>query len=160
MQITGLGTHIKVKDIQVSRAFYEALGMKSVFAMGTEDYRATLPDGLDSVPERYNGIIYQISDTATLEIADGHCGVKNQNVFSEKVQSEKVSAMIKVDSLVDLFTNDLLDIIFPVRHYYWGSLEVAVRDPDGYVLVFIAPYSDEEKTKIEQYREIEEVTNG
>jgi predicted lactoylglutathione lyase len=35
--IIGFGTHIKVKDIEKSRKFYEALGFKSVFAYGDEE---------------------------------------------------------------------------------------------------------------------------
>ena len=157
MKIMGFGTHIKVSDIARSRAFYESLGLKPAFAMGTEEYRSTLPEEVESVPERYNGIVYQISDTATLEIADGHCGVKNQGVFDENIHSEKVSAMIKVDSLVDLFQNEQLTISFPVRQYYWGTIEVALRDPDGYVLVFIAQYSEQELAAVKKFVEVEEV---
>lgn len=29
------------------------------------------------------------------------------------------------------------------RHYYWGKLEVVIKDPDGTVLVFTQPYSEE-----------------
>jgi hypothetical protein len=28
------------------------------------------------------------------------------------------------------------------RHYYWGTLELVIKDPDGLALVFITPYSD------------------
>jgi hypothetical protein len=35
------------------------------------------------------------------------------------------------------------------RHYYWGTLEVVMKDPDGVVLVFIAPYSEEEAVRVQ-----------
>jgi hypothetical protein len=87
----------------------------------------------------------------------GHIGVKNQGVFKEKIVSEKISAMVNVKSLEPLFTNQLLDIVFPVRHYYWGTIGVAFRDPDGYVLVFIAPYSKEEFDMVSKFVNIEVV---
>lgn len=157
MKISSIGTHIKVQDIERSRAFYESLGFKPVFGMGSDDFRASLPEAIKSVPEDYNGVVYEIDDGSTYEIADGHVGVKNQDVFSEEIANEKVSAMIRVDSLVDLFSNKHLDIVFPVRHYYWGTIEVALRDPDGYVLVFIAQFSSEELAAVKEHVEIEEV---
>ena len=42
LQFTGLGVHLKVKDIKVSREFYESLGFKPVFGYGDEAFRATL----------------------------------------------------------------------------------------------------------------------
>lgn len=43
-------------------------------------------------------------------------------------------------------------ILVPPRHYYWGTLEVVIKDPDGLILVFIAPYSkiEAEKLKADQ----------
>jgi len=46
---------------------------------------------------------------------------------------------------------------FPVRHYYWGTIEAAFRDPDGFVLVFIAPYSEEEFNSLSQLTKIEKI---
>ena len=57
--------------------------------------------------------------------------------------------MVKVASLLPLFTNEAVRITFPVRHYYWagGVIEAVFRDPDGFLVVFVAPYSlDEEKS--------------
>jgi hypothetical protein len=65
--------------------------------------------------------------------------------------------MVKVTSLVPLFDNPNVTITFPVRKYYWGTIEAAFRDPDGFVLVFIAPYSDEELAAVKKLVEVEEV---
>ena len=155
--IKGLGTHIKVANLDTSRAFYESLGFKPVFAYGDEQFRASLPDGIASAPEKYQGMTFQVSDSANLEIAEGHIAVKDQSVFSEQLTSPKISAMVQVESLAPLFENDLVKITFPVRKYYWGTIEAAFRDPDGFVLVFIAPYSDEEMEKVKKFVEVEEV---
>lgn len=63
--------------------------------------------------------------------------------------------MVNVTSLVPLFSNPLVNITFPVRHYYWGTIEAAFRDPDGFVLVFIAPHSEEEFKLVSQFTKIE-----
>ena len=63
--------------------------------------------------------------------------------------------MIHVKSVVPLFANSLIHITFPVRYYYWGSIEVALRDPDGFVLVFIAPYSQEEFDAVSKFTAVE-----
>ncbi len=143
IEYTGLGIHIKVKDIMSSRKFYEGLGFTPVFGYGDDDYRATLPEGCPSAPEKYRGVTYKLSDDIEFEIADGHIAVKNE-VFGEQIMTPKVSGMIRVKSLVPI-ANQLKDKIkFPVRKYYWGSLELVVRDLDGFVLVFITPFTDEE----------------
>jgi len=158
--ITGLGTHIKVSDIEKSRKFYVSLGFKPVFAYGDDAYRATLPDGLPSAPEKYRGMTFKIGENAELEIAEDHVGVPDKSIFKEKVKTAKVSAMVRVQSVVPLFSNPLVKIKFPVRKYYWGSIEVALRDPDGYVLIFIAPYSEEEFKKVSEFVKIETIEPG
>ncbi len=155
--IKGLGAHIKVADLDVSRKFYESLGFIPVFAYGDDAFRATLPKNVGSAPEKYRGMTFKISDSANLEIAEGHIAVKDLSVFKEKITSPKVSAMVQVESLVPLFENPQVNITFPVRHYYWGTLEAAFRDPDGFVLVFIAPHSDAEVEKVRKFAEVEEV---
>jgi len=155
--IKGLGTHIKVADLDKSRKFYESLGFEPVFAYGDESFRASLPEGVGSAPEKYRGMTFKVTDSANLEIAEGHIAIKDQTVFKDKIQSPKVSAMVQVQSLVPLFDNPLVTVTFPVRKYYWGTLEAAFRDPDGYVLVFIAPFSDEEHKAISKFVEVEEV---
>jgi catechol 2,3-dioxygenase-like lactoylglutathione lyase family enzyme len=158
--ITGLGTHIKVSDIEKSRKFYESLGFKPVFAYGDDAYRATLPEGLASAPEKYRGMTFKIGEGSELEIAEDHVGIPDKSVFKEKVKTSKISAMVRVKSVVPLFSNPLVKIKFPVRKYYWGSIEVAFRDPDGFVLVFIAPYSDEEYKKVSEFTKIETIDPG
>lgn len=155
--IRGLGTHIKVKDIVISRAFYESLGFEPTFGYGDDEFRASLPEGVGSAPEKYRGVTFTIGDNANLEIAEGHIALKDQSVFTEKILSTKVSGMVRVDSLVPLFDNPLVTITFPIRHYYWGTVEAAFRDPDGFVLVFIAPYSEKEVDAIRTYQEVEEI---
>lgn len=133
--ITGIGTHIKVADFAKSAAFYKALGFKKVFEYG--------PD--KKVREAYRGATFTHGG-AKLEIADGHRAVKPA-VFRERVQSSKISLMINVSSLRDVVKR-LVKAGIPIavgpRHYYWGTLELVVKDPDGVVLVFIAPYSKKE----------------
>lgn len=160
LTITALGVHIKVADIEKSKKFYESLGFKPDFAYGDDKFRATLPEGVSSAPERYRGMTFKIGENAVLEIAEGHIAVKDNSVFKEEIKTPKISAMVKVKSVVPLFSNPLIKIKFPVRHYYWNSIEVAFRDPDGFVLVFIAPYSEEEFNQVSKFTKIEVVKPG
>lgn len=156
LKFTGIGLHLKVKDIKKSREFYEGLGFIPVFGYGDEAFRKTLPKGCGSAPEKYHGVTYQLKDGADLEIADGHIAAKPE-VFGEEITSGKVSAMIKVESIVPVFKKQKDHIKYPVRKYYWGSIEVALRDPDGFVLIFIAPASDEEYARVSKLTKIETV---
>lgn len=156
-EITGLGIHIKVADIEKSRTFYESLGFKPVFGYGDDAFRNSLPEGVGSAPEKYRGLTFQVSDSANLEIAEGHIAVEDKSVFSAPVDSPKISAMVKVKSLVPLLKNSEAKVTFPVRHYYWGTIEAAFKDSDGFVLVFIAPYSEEEMSALKGVVEVEEV---
>lgn len=157
-RIDSLGIDIKTADFEASRKFYESLGFKPVFGYGDEDFRKTLPAGVGSAPEKYRGLTFQISDTASLEIAEGHIAIKDQAVFKDLITSPKVSAMVKVPTLVPLFSNPRVNINFPVRHYYWGTIEAAFRDPDGFALVFIAPFSDKEVAELSKFVKVEEIT--
>ncbi|HSX14887.1 MAG TPA: VOC family protein [Candidatus Saccharimonadales bacterium] len=157
LKFTGIGIHIKVKDITASRKFYEALGFSPIFGYGSDDFRKTLPKGCPSAPEKYQGVTYRLANGAELEIADGHIAAK-PNVFQEKITSGKISAMIKVESIVPVIQEYRDRIKFPVRHYYWNSIEVALRDPDGFVLVFIAPFSETELGKVSKIIEVETVS--
>jgi len=140
MKIQSIGVHIKAKDMTASKVFYEQLGFKQVFAYG--------PD--HEVKEDYTGLVYQVGDTK-LEIADGHRAVKPE-VFERPMTDSKVSLMINVESLVPVIKlcqqNGIALSVGP-RHYYWGTLELVIKDPDGVVLVFIAPYSRQEAEEIE-----------
>ena len=128
------GTHIKVKDFSKSLRFYETLGFQKVFEYG--------PD--KAVKEAYNGTVFAVGDSK-LEIADGHRAVK-QEVFGKNMMDSKVSLMINVDSIQDVITRAASIGVKPavdVRHFYWNTLEVVFKDPDGVVLVFIEPYTKE-----------------
>lgn len=158
-QVTGFGIHIKVADISKSREFYESLGFKPAFGYGDDEFRASLPEGCDSAPERYRGITYQLTDDANFEIAEGHIAVKPE-VSSEVITSPKISAMIRVDSLVSILNNRNIDRKFPVRRYYWGTIEAVVRDPDGFVIVFVAQDTDKERSAVAELVDLETVDPG
>jgi hypothetical protein len=117
LTFTGIGIHLKVKDIKKSREFYESLGFKPVFGYGDEEFRKSLPEGCPSAPEKYRGVTYELRDGANLEIADGHIAAKPE-VFGEEITSAKISAMIKVDSIVPVVEQYKDLIKFPVRKYY------------------------------------------
>jgi len=154
LSFTGIGVHVKVRDIEASRHFYEDLGFVPAFGYGDESFRATLPEGCPSAPERYRGVTYKLCDNAELEIAEGHVAVRPE-VFREEILSPKVSGIIRVRSVMPVIEQLSNVIKFPVRKYYWGSIEVAVRDPDGFVLIFIAPYSEEEMAAVQKLVKVE-----
>jgi catechol 2,3-dioxygenase-like lactoylglutathione lyase family enzyme len=156
-EITSLGIHLSVADIERSHEFYESLGFKIDVAFGDEKFLKTFPAAVQSAPERYRGISYKINNNQQFEIDEGHPAVKDKKIFKERISSPKISAIVRVKSLVPLFSNSLVNITFPVRHYHWGTIEAAFRDPDGFVLVFIADYSEEEFEKVSQFREIEAI---
>lgn len=133
--MNSLGVHIKVKDFARSERFYTDLGFKKVFEYG--------PD--KNVVEDYSGVVFDIGG-AQLEIANGHRAV-NGEVFKETVKSSKVSLMVGVEKLSDVIEvcNKVgIDIAVKPRHYYWGKLELVIRDPDGVILVFWAKYDETE----------------
>jgi uncharacterized glyoxalase superfamily protein PhnB len=135
MAIRNINVHVKVKDFKKSLAFYESLGFKKVFAYG--------PD--QEVKESYNGAAFSHGGT-TLEIADGHRGVKPA-VFQETVPTSKISLFLEVDTISEMLETCRkagIEPIVGVRHYYWGKLEFVIRDPDGVIIVFFAPYSESE----------------
>lgn len=137
--IKAIGAHIKVKDFDKSLAFYGGLGFEKIFEYG--------PD--KEVKEDYSGATFACG-TAKLEIADGHRAVKPE-VFKETVASSKISLMIEVSSLEEIIQRAKkmgVEPTTPVRHYYWGKLEVAYRDPDGVILVFTETYTPEMATKL------------
>ena len=72
-------------------------------------------------------------------------------IYHKDINLSKVSAMVNVDSISELIeTAKKADIELAVgpRHYYWGTIEVVIKDPDGFVLVFIGPYSKEEAKRV------------
>ncbi|MBP9817837.1 VOC family protein [Candidatus Shapirobacteria bacterium] len=137
--MNSLGVHIKVKDFARSEKFYKDLGFEKVFEYGPNK----------SVVEDYSGAVFDVGG-AQLEIADGHRAVKKE-VFSETVKSSKISLMIGVEKLsnvIEVCNKVEIDIAVKPRHYYWGKLELVIRDPDGVILVFWAKYDEVEAKKI------------
>ena len=66
-------------------------------------------------------------------------------VFKTQMENSKVSLMVYVDSVTDIIDrckNNGIELAVGPRHYYWGTIEVVVKDPDGLVLVFIQPYDE------------------
>ncbi|MBE0573623.1 hypothetical protein IH575_01835, partial [Candidatus Dojkabacteria bacterium] len=143
-----------------SSNFYQSLGFNPVFGYGDEHFRASLPKGVPSAPEKYRGMTFNIGESGVLEIAEDHIALRDKSIAKETIKTPKVSAMIRVQSVAPLFTNSLVKIKFPVRHYYWNTIEVALRDPDGYVLIFIAPYSEEEVRRVSKHAKIEDIKPG
>jgi len=137
--IKGIGVHIKVNNFKKSKEFYESLGFKKVFEYG----KGT------AVNEDYNGVVFEHT-SGKIELANGHRAVKPE-VFKQKVTSAKISLMINVDYLSEIIKRckkHKIALAVKPRHYYWGTLECVVKDPDGVVLVFIAPYTSEEAAKL------------
>lgn len=137
--INAIGIHIKTKDFKKSVSFYEALGFEKVFEYG--------PD--KKVKEKYNGITFG-HNNCRLELADGHVAIK-PSVFKEAVTSSKISLMINVENINNVMgraKKSGIPLAVGPRHYYWGTIEIIIRDPDGTVLVFICPYTKEEAEKV------------
>jgi catechol 2,3-dioxygenase-like lactoylglutathione lyase family enzyme len=162
----GVGIHIKCAGLAASRTFYEdVLDLVPVFGYGSPAFRGTLPktissvtgDGLPGAPERYCGVVYEPAPQSPIEVAEGHIAVTNKETFSERILSPKISAMMRVASLLPLVRDKAIRPRFPVRHYYWGTLELALRDPDGFVIVVIAPYSEKEFAELNKYVRVEVV---
>lgn len=156
-EISSLGTHIKVADIIKSKDFYESLGFKPIFAYGDDKFRALFGKDFPTAQEKYRGVTFKVGENAELEIAEGHIAIKNKGVFKEEITSPKVSAMVKVTTLIPVLENPLVEIKNPVTRYYWGTIEAVFRDPDGYVLVFIAPFSETELKRVSALVEVKDI---
>lgn len=145
-----MGAHIKVANFAGSRRFYEALGFQKIFEYGPDKtFQKDSLGNLISASEQYRGMTF-LYGGCKLEIADGHRAVK-PNVFKARVKNSKISLMINVDSITGVLERCKkagIPLAVGPRHYYWGTLEVVVKDPDGVVLVFIAPYSEKEAKKV------------
>jgi catechol 2,3-dioxygenase-like lactoylglutathione lyase family enzyme len=156
--ITGIGVHLKVRSVAEARSFYEDfLELTPVFAYGNAAFLATIPSNVQTAPERYSGVTYEISGGAKIEIADGHIAVEDPEIFTSQIKSPKVSAMINVASLVPLLKKDYLGDKPKVTHYYWGTLEAVVRDPDGWVVVLISPFSEDELAEVSKLATVRSV---
>ena len=132
------GIHLKVRDINRSFVFYKLFGFRETFGLGDKTFLDRLDRTIPKVKESYNGVVFQIGD-ALLEIADGHIAVKPE-VFREPIPSSKISAMIYVDSIskiVSMCKKNSIRLAVKPKTFYWGTREVVVKDPDGFILVFI-----------------------
>lgn len=132
------GIHLKVRDINRSFSFYKLFGFKEIFGLGNKTFLSELDPKIPKVKENYNGVIFEIGN-ALFEIADGHVAVRPE-VFKEKIPSSKISTMIYVDSVADVVKickENKIKVLVPIKEYYWGTREVVIKDPDGFVLVFI-----------------------
>ncbi len=139
--IMSMGTVVKTKDFTKSRAFYEALGFVITFEIGPDK---EIKSGQDRV------VIFGSETGGQFELTDAHPAIK-PGVFQEDISSSKISMMFKVDSLADIIARARaigVEPAVPVRHYYYGTLEVVFKDPDGMVIVFIEPYTEESAKKL------------
>lgn len=135
--VTQFGIHIKVRNIYKSLKFYRAFRLKPHFVYGDEAFRAKFR-GIQTAPEDYRGVIFNMNG-ALFEIADGHIAVKHK-IFRGQVKNSKISAMLhtkSVNTVVKICKKNGFEIAVNPRVFPWGTKEVAVRDPDGFILVFI-----------------------
>lgn len=138
--IKSIGTCIKAKDFAKSRKFYEALGFQVIFEVGPDKEIR----GKDSL------VIFGSETGGKFELIDAHPAIKPA-VFQESVPSSKISMVFEVDSLSDIIARARtigVESAVGVRHYYYGSLEVVFKDPDGTVIVFVEPYTEESARKL------------
>lgn len=136
--INQFGIHLKVKDIKKSLDFYTKFGLKPIFAYGDNKFLSQFNNKIPSAKEKYRGVTFSINN-ALFEIADGHLAVKPKT-FKETIQSSKISTMLYVDSvdkIIKLCRRNSFPIASPLKKYPWGTKEIVIKDPDGFVLVFI-----------------------
>ena len=125
--ITALGVHIKVADLTRSQAIYENFGFRQLGAF---------PDG----------VIYGVGGVALLELNASHPAVAAE-IFQSHITTAKTSLMVRVPSLVPILMaaeRAGISIAVPPRRFPWKTIELVVRDPDGFVVVFIAPDTEDE----------------
>jgi hypothetical protein len=141
MKITKFGIHIKAKDVNKSKDFYLKFGFEPVFAYGKPEWLGSLKainPKMGTAPENYDGVTFD-AGSSLLEIANGHSAVRPE-VFQAEISNSKISAMIHVDSVSDVVRiceENQFKISVPIKEYPWGTKEVVIKDPDGFVLVFI-----------------------
>ncbi len=136
MKPNKFGIHIKTKDFDSSLNFYLKFGFQPIFAYGNDEYLKQFND-IGTAPEKYRGVTFEIGN-ALLELGEDHIAIKKE-VFKEEVKSSKVSAMLDVDSLKEIrkiCEENNFEIAKSEVTYSWGTKELVVRDPDGFILVF------------------------
>lgn len=130
------GIHIKTKNFGSSLDFYTKLGFEPVFAYGPAEFLKVYT-GVPNAPEKYRGISFAIGD-AILELGEDHIAIKKE-VFQEVIKSSKVSAMVDVESVAEIrkvCETNKFEIAKAEVDYPWGTRELVVRDPDGFIIVF------------------------
>jgi catechol 2,3-dioxygenase-like lactoylglutathione lyase family enzyme len=138
---TLLGVHIKCADINKSLEFYTSLGFTPTFAYGDEGWKKEIlkhNSNATVVDEKYNGANFKITDSALVEIADGHAAVKPE-VFRQPVTSSKISMYFDVENIErikDIAIAQKYAIAKDITTYPWGTDEIVLRDPDGAIVVF------------------------
>ena len=128
---------MKVKSVNRSFKFYKSFGFNEIFAYGRPEFLSQL-DNIPTAREKYNGVVFGIGDSLFV-IADGHLAVKPK-VFKEMIFSSKISAMLYVSSVKNVekvCKKFKYKIASSIRDYPWGTKEIVIKDPDGFVLVFI-----------------------
>ena len=136
--IKGFGIHLKVTNITTSYRFYKLFDFQPVFVYGNKIFTNQFNNNIAKADEKYHGIVFNINGTI-FEIADGHLAVKPQ-IFKNRVKNSKISAMLYVNSvetIVKICQKNSIPIIVNPKIYPWGTREVVIKDPDGFVLVFI-----------------------
>jgi len=136
--IKKFGIHIKVSDFNRSYQFYKNLGFEEEFAYGPQDFTEKFKGKIPTANEKYKGVTFNLNGSL-FEIGEKHIAVKPK-VFKEQIKSSKVSAMLHVDSLDEVLKQckkHKIIIAVPPRKFPWGTKELVVKDPDGFVLVFI-----------------------
>lgn len=139
-KISKLGVNLKVRDFDKSKAFYDAFGFRKVFEFG--------PDVAEH--SKFRGLFYEVGN-ALLEVSEGHMAVRPE-VFESPIQSSKVSLMVYVQSLMpilDICEERQIEISVKPRQFPWGQIGVVVKDPDGFILVFLSESSADEGQQVQ-----------
>lgn len=137
--VSRFGIHIKTKDFARSYDFYKKFGFKEEFAYGPKEFLESLPKEIPTAPENYCGVTFNLGG-AMFELGENHIAIKPE-VFKEAIKSSKVSAMLDVESVEEIIAiceENNFEIAKEPTNYSWGTREVVVRDPDGFILVFRA----------------------
>lgn len=136
-----LGVHIKCANLNNSLTFYVSLGFTPTFAYGDESWKNEIlkhnPEAT-VVDEKYNGVNFKISDSALIEIADGHAAIKPE-VFKQPVTSSKISMYFdieNVETVKAIAIKNGYTIAKDITSYPWGTDEIVLKDPDGAIVVF------------------------
>jgi catechol 2,3-dioxygenase-like lactoylglutathione lyase family enzyme len=152
MNYEGTGVHIKVADIWATRHFYEnVLGLRPVYAYGDEEFGRTMPEYTSFAAEAYRGVTYKPTDNSFIQLTDGYVIDCGTDPFRARIASPKISFMLKVRSLIPFLCKAGLSPQLPLRHFYWGTIQMTVEDPDGLTISLVAPYSDVEAAAIRKH---------